>query len=460
MTTITKVSYFIGVFLATVNLAANAQISATIVPGGPVVCAGTELSVTTTGLLPPLTYRWSNGATTPTIILNQSSSNVRVHVRGFGPNGGRRCATSAKRSYTVLANPAASVSPAGPIKLCQGQSVVLTANGGNSNSTYLWNTGATTSSISIDASGSYLVTITNACSASANSNIVNVEVLDVSFQPVINPDGPTTVCKPGTVALQADAGFSSYQWSTGQTSQAISVLMDGSQVAGVLDTLTVTLTVTLNNLCSFTNSNGILLRSIRQPRLRPMDCSNMALTLNDSIKSEMVMSYANNIPQYEFEFEETTNPANIGTAISNSRWCKLSSLPTVIQPSKIYNVRVRSIIDGIPYCYGPACQIGILPVTPLAPPSASRMAAANSTLAVSVFPNPSGDEFQLLLNNLNADQQALVTVNDMSGRQVSSFMADSGAGTVRFGSDLTDGIYIVSVRQGENQTTTRIVKTK
>ena len=462
MSTITKVSFCLGVLLATVNLAAEAQVSATIVPGGPAVCIGTELSVNTTGLLPPYTYKWSNGATTSTIILNQSA-NIRVQVRGFGPNGGRRCATSARIPFTVVASPVASVSPAGPIKLCQGQSVVLTANGGQTSSTYLWNTGATTASITIDASGTYQVTITNStsgCNSSSTSNAVNVEVLDSSFEPVISANGPMTVCKPGNISLHADAGFSSYQWSTGATTPSVNVLMDGSQLGAVLDTLTVTLTVSLNNQCTFTNSNGVILRSVRQPRLRATDCNNLNLTMNDSIKSEVVLSQSNEIQQYEFEFEETTNPTIIQSYISSSRWCKLSNLASFLQPSKFYNVRVRVIIDGTPYCYGQYCQIGIVPVTPLAPPSGSRLAAANSTLDVSVFPNPSADEFQLVLRNMNADQPALVIINDLSGRVVSSSIVDSATGTVRFGSELTDGIYIVSIRQGEHQTTTRIVKTK
>jgi hypothetical protein len=461
-TLFTKVSFFLGVLLSTINLVAEAQVSATIVPGGPSVCAGTELSVNITGILPPYTYKWSNGATTATIILNQSA-NIRVHVRGFSPNGGRRCANSARIPFTVVANPVASVSPAGPIKLCQGQSVILTANGGQTSSTYLWNTGATTASITVNASGTYQVTITNStsgCNSSSTSNAVNVEVLASSFQPVISSNGPLTVCKPGTISLFADPGFSSYQWSTGATTPTISVLMDGSQLGAVLDTLTVTLTVSLNNQCSFTNSDGVILRSVRQPRLRAVDCGNLNLTMNDSIRSEVVLSHANEIQQYEFEFEESTNPGIFQTYISNSRWCKLSNLAPFLQPSKFYNVRVRVIIDGTPYCYGQICQIGIVPVTPFVQPSGSRLAASNSTLNASVFPNPSADEFQVVLRNMNADQPTLVNVNDLSGRVVSSFIVDSATGTVRFGSELKDGIYTVSIRQGDYQTTTRIVKTK
>lgn len=64
--------------------------------------------------------------------------------------------------------PFASITP-GANPICQGQTTVLTAN---EVGTYLWNTGATTQSISVNTAGTYTVTVTTP-SVGGGSNIVN-----------------------------------------------------------------------------------------------------------------------------------------------------------------------------------------------------------------------------------------------------------------------------------------------
>ena len=461
MSTIIRRKYFIGILLLTMSFAAKAQPpSVSISPSGPVVCAGTTLNAVINNLNPPYTYLWSTGATTATITLNQTNF-IRVSVSGFMPNGNPRTVNSPWTPYLVIPNPNATVTPAGPLKLCPNETATLTANGGFFFSTYLWNDGSTTSSISVNQSGTYEVTITNSfftCTTSSTSNAVEVEVFDASYEPAITADGPVTVCKPGYVPLHADSGFSDYLWSTGATSQAVNVLMNGLQQGPVLDTLTVYLTVTLNNNCSFTNNTGIVLRSIRQPHLRAADCGNFNLTTGDSIKSDLVLSYDNIIPQYEFEFEETTNPGVLWTHVSNNRWCNLSDVSPAIEAGKFYNVRVRAIIGGTPYCYGNYCQIGIVPNRPVANATTVSRTSGIAPVDASIFPNPSTDEFQLVLRNLNPDQQATVQVSDLSGRLMDQFIVDPASGSTRFGANLNNGVYMVAVKQGDNSTVTRIVK--
>jgi hypothetical protein len=462
MSTLNKGKYLLGILLLTLSFTARAQTSSvSITPGGPVVCAGTTLSASVNNLLPPYTYLWSNGATTSTITLNTSGF-IRVTVVGFRPNGSTRRISSRFTPYIVIPRPNASVSPTGPIRLCPGQTTTLSASGGQFLSTYLWSTGQTTRNISVNSTGNYSVTITHSflsCTTSSTSNSVNVGVLGAGFTPAITADGPTTVCKPGIVALHADTGYTSYQWSTGATTQAVNILMDGSQQGAVLDTLSVTLTVELNGQCSFTNTDGIVLRSVRQPKLRAQDCDRLDFTLNDSIRSELVLTFLNQVPEFEFEFEETSNPNITWTYVSNNRWCPLNQVSPALQPMKFYNVRVRAIIDGIPYCYGNNCLISIVPATPMLTPTSNRLASSNSTINARVFPNPSSSDFQLSLDGLNTDQQATVQVADMSGRLVDNFIVDPSAGSVRFGTNLTTGIYLVTIRQGDNITSTRVVKT-
>ncbi len=76
------------------------------------------------------------------------------------------------KTIIVNANPAATVSPAGPLSFCSGSSATLTASGGTS---FLWSTGATTQSINVNASGNYSVTVTsNGCSSPSSPVSVTV----------------------------------------------------------------------------------------------------------------------------------------------------------------------------------------------------------------------------------------------------------------------------------------------
>jgi hypothetical protein len=84
---------------------------------------------------------------------------------------------------TIAVNglPTATITAGSATSFCQGGSVVLTASAG---STYLWSNGATTSSITVSASGSYTVTVTNAngCSATSSATVVTVNAPSTFYQ--------------------------------------------------------------------------------------------------------------------------------------------------------------------------------------------------------------------------------------------------------------------------------------
>ena len=126
------------------------------VTGANYLCANassTTLSVTNT--TDAVSYLWSNGATTPTITVNQPGS---YFVKVTFVNG-----TSSISAPFIVSDFLTSAAINGATAFCSGTSNVLTASGGSS---YLWNTGATTASINVTSSGTYSVTIsnTNGCS--------------------------------------------------------------------------------------------------------------------------------------------------------------------------------------------------------------------------------------------------------------------------------------------------------
>ncbi|HRC32138.1 MAG TPA: PKD domain-containing protein [Bacteroidia bacterium] len=91
--------------------------------------------------------------------------------------------------------------------VCQGQNVILDA--GNPGMNYLWSNGASTKTISVNTSGTYIVTVTNSCNAFSNDTVV----INFITPPVLNFGSDTTVCMNDTITFQnsAQPGFS-YQW--------------------------------------------------------------------------------------------------------------------------------------------------------------------------------------------------------------------------------------------------------
>jgi len=165
---------------------------------------------------------WSTGATTPSITVNPSTTTTYYVTI---TDGGLSSTDSVK---VTVNTPIATITPSGPTALCAGGSVTLSANTGAS---YLWSTGATTQSITVTTAGSYTVTVTNAtgCSATSVATAVTVNPLPTAS---ITASGPTTFCAGGSVTLTANAA-SSYLWSTGATTQSITVSTAGSYTVRV-----------------------------------------------------------------------------------------------------------------------------------------------------------------------------------------------------------------------------------
>ncbi|HTB32679.1 MAG TPA: gliding motility-associated C-terminal domain-containing protein [Bacteroidia bacterium] len=123
------------------------------------------------------------------------------------------CNDTAKEQVVVLALPVAKIT--GTDSICSGGSSVLTASGGSS---FVWNTGATTSTITVSPTTdtTFTVSVSNGkCS------------VDTTYKIVVKPLSSgtlsgTNVCFGDTIKLSATGG-GSYLWNTGATTSSISV---------------------------------------------------------------------------------------------------------------------------------------------------------------------------------------------------------------------------------------------
>jgi hypothetical protein len=167
------------------------------------------------------TYQWSNGATTACITPSVSGN---YSVVATNTNG---CSKTASKGLTIYSPLNANIT--GPSSACTGSVVPLCASAGSSS--YAWSNGATTDCINVNSNGVYSVIISdiNGCTASATH--------PVSFSSTFTVDitGPPSGCNGSASELCVPSGYTSYAWSTGGTSECISVTTPGTYSVTIHD---------------------------------------------------------------------------------------------------------------------------------------------------------------------------------------------------------------------------------
>ncbi|MDY6348521.1 MAG: T9SS type A sorting domain-containing protein [Bacteroidales bacterium] len=190
---------------ASVNVTVN-PLPAVAISGNTTLCVGESSLLTASG---GSSYVWNTGASTPSIKVSNGGTYSVTASNSYG------CSSSASVQVISLEN----VSISGNLNICQGQSTTLYANGTGS---YLWNTGATTSSVTVTQAGLYTVTVSlGNCSSSASV------LVSIAANPVPTISGNTTICQGETSLLIANGG-NSYVWSNGSASNSIGVSQSGT----------------------------------------------------------------------------------------------------------------------------------------------------------------------------------------------------------------------------------------
>ncbi|MFM7053640.1 MAG: HYR domain-containing protein, partial [Bacteroidota bacterium] len=188
-----------------------------------------------------VSYLWSNGATSSSIAPTAAGTYT---VTVTNANG---CTGVASQNVTVAANPTPVIT--GIFTVCQGNLAILNATSGFSS--YLWSTGATFSSINTSAAGTYTVTVTNASGCTGSKS----QVVTVNPNPTPSITGVFSVCQGSAATLTATAGFNSYLWSTGASTQTINPTVSGSY----------TVTVTNSNGCTGIASQSVTILASPTP---------------------------------------------------------------------------------------------------------------------------------------------------------------------------------------------------
>lgn len=232
--------------------------TATITTTPVTICAGGVLALNATatggsGVYPSTVWTGTGaGSLSSTSILNPNFTNSAMgsYPLKITVTDGNGCI--GKDSTIVIVKPSTSptITASGPTVLCSGGSVTLDAGAGYT--TYAWSNSATTQTITVTNSGSYSVTVGDANGCGGTSATATTVTVKPNPTPTITASGPTTMCSGGSVTLNAGAGYSSYSWSNGASSQTINVTTTGyfsvtiTDTSGCTGSSTTSTTVTVN----------------------------------------------------------------------------------------------------------------------------------------------------------------------------------------------------------------------
>ncbi len=179
------------------------------------ICAGNCITFTNTSINGPFSnVSWTfpggnpplSNLENPTVCYeNDGVYSVSVAVdnaNGMGVNTTPGYITVSNNQFTI------SISPLGPVSLCEGESITLIADNGLNN--YEWSNGQNTQQVEITETGGYSVSAENASGCIGVSNVVNVEVTPI---PVASFSYLQTFPEYFVEFTNTSSGNGTYLWS-------------------------------------------------------------------------------------------------------------------------------------------------------------------------------------------------------------------------------------------------------
>jgi gliding motility-associated-like protein len=236
---------------STANIYVNSLPVVTASSNSP-VCFGSSIQLSSTG---GTSFSWTGPATYSSILQNNTIpfssllNGGNYIVSSTDPFG---CSNSDTVTVSVIVPPSGLITASPSVNLCLGDTVILSSSVGSSS--YLWDTGATSSSITVNpiVNTTYALTMINP--PFCNGIVQDFITVNVYSQPTATIVATTdTVCSGAGVSLMANGGVG-YSWNTGSLSDSIFVtpFIDStfsvivSSAFGCLDTASISITALSN----------------------------------------------------------------------------------------------------------------------------------------------------------------------------------------------------------------------
>lgn len=227
----------------------------------------------------PVTYSWSNGATT------EDLSNVPAGQYTLTATDANGCSVS--QTFIVNNIGTLAVTSTTTPATCYGGangSINITATGGTTPYTYSWSNGAASEDISSLSAGNYTVTVTD------NIGCILSQVISVGQNAQIIPSlvaASDEICNTnnGSIDISVTGGNGSYGylWSNGATSQDLSALNSGSYSVTVTDGLGCTGTASFSIANNLTGCSNYCFLNVTQNNLTNATCGNANGAVNVNI---------------------------------------------------------------------------------------------------------------------------------------------------------------------------------
>lgn len=201
--------------------------------------ANGSIDVSAAGGTAPLSYLWSNGATTQDLINILPAGTYTVTI-----TDANTCTASISTVIGVIPPPSLTISATAATCSFSNGSVDITVTGGSAPYGYSWNGGVyNTQDLVYVPAGTYSVVLTdiNGCTATASATVTN-------SNPVLSTNVTAACNNTGAVDLTVTGGAAPYyySWNTGSNAQDISGLMNGSYSVTVTDGNACTVATTVN----------------------------------------------------------------------------------------------------------------------------------------------------------------------------------------------------------------------
>ncbi|REJ63930.1 MAG: hypothetical protein DWQ21_01505 [Bacteroidetes bacterium] len=308
------------------------------------LCVGDDVAFTNQSTISngTLSYSWeirnssgtlvhSSTATSPTFTMSTSGT----YTVKLTASSSDAVTTSKTTGLVVEAIPTPSISTSGATSFCQGGTVTLSGNTGYQ--AYSWSNGASTGSITVSSTDTYVLTVTSANGCEGSSS-VNVNVNPLPVATVTSVSNNYDFCEGSSLSLEAPNGAAGYQWYdngaaiSGATASTFTATNSGNYSVQVTSTdgctsLSSAQTVTENLNPTAAISNGSALSF----------CDGGSVTLS----APSGMSYSWTTGATTQSITQSTS-GQVGLTITDANGCSATATPVTVNVYSVPSMTVTA----------------------------------------------------------------------------------------------------------------------
>lgn len=401
-----------------------------LVVGPAQVCPGSTVTFSTSVNFP--SYNWSNGESTPTITVGTAGPYTVTVTAANGCTG--------TNSLTLSLLPAPNPNITQATYACNGQ---LILNAGAGFATYTWSNAASTPTTTVNASGNYTVTVSNAQGCTAT----DVFFANIPAPPVVSITGDNSFCDGASADLNASPGLVTYVWNTSQNGPNITTVSGGTftvtatdafgctatdnftvaELPAPIPVITGATTVCAGVTATFSTTTGFVAYNWSNSQTTPTITVGTAgvytvtvtaangCTGTDTQALGVTPAPAPNITAAPYDCNDQLT-LNAGTGFTSYTWSNAANTPTsVVTANGTYTVTVTNA-QG---CTGTDTYLADIPVPPFVDITGNAAICPGSSTTLAATPGYSNYLWSNTSNNPNISVSTAgnftVTVTDASG---------------------------------------------